>query len=67
MMQDIKINPYQFMVLVVLFSVGTSILIVPSLLASETKQDAWIVATLGTAIGLIVIWLFCLIAQWFPN
>lgn len=66
-MQNIKINPYQFMVLVVLFSVGTSILIVPSFLASETKQDAWIVAILGTAIGLIVIWLFCLIAQWFPD
>lgn len=67
MMQNVKINSYQFLVLVTLFSVGTSILIVPSILASETKQDAWIVSILSTVIGLMVIWLFCVIAQWFPT
>lgn len=67
MMQDVKINSYQFLVLVTLFTIGTSIKILPSGLAAEAKQDAWIAATLGTGIGLLVIWLFCTIAQWFPH
>lgn len=62
-----KISSYQFLILVTLFSIGTSILIIPSALATEAKQDAWIVAILGTLIGLFVLWLFCLIAQWFPH
>jgi len=66
MMQDNKINTYQFLVLVALFTIGTSILIVPSGLAEVAKQDAWIAAILGTGIGLLVIWLFCTIGQWFP-
>ncbi|ATP39661.1 spore gernimation protein [Solibacillus sp. R5-41] len=67
MMQNIKISSYQFLVLVTFFSMGTSILIIPSVLAEGAKQDAWIAAIVGTIIGLIVIWLFCFIAQWFPN
>ncbi|WP_313894091.1 endospore germination permease [Psychrobacillus sp.] len=67
MLPNVKINSYQFLVLVILFTVGTSILIVPSVLAAEAKQDAWIVAIFGTGIGLLVIWLFCTLAQWFPH
>lgn len=67
MMQNVKINPYQFLVLVTLFSLGTSILIIPSVLAEGAKQDAWIAAIFGILIGIFVIWLYCLIAQWFPN
>lgn len=67
MNEKIKINSYQFLNLVVLFTIGTSILIVPSALATGAKQDAWIVAILGTLMGLFVIWLLCLIAQWFPE
>lgn len=67
MMQNVKINSYQFLILVTLFTIGTSILITPSVLATEAKQDAWVVAIVGTVIGLFVIWLFCLIAQWFPH
>lgn len=66
-MQNVKINSHQFLVLVTLFTVGTSILILPLVLAAEAKQDAWIVVIFGMMIGLIVIWLFCLIAQWFPH
>ncbi|MEG0384435.1 MAG: endospore germination permease [Solibacillus sp.] len=67
MMQNIKINAYQFLALVTFFSMGTSILIIPAVLAEGAKQDAWIAAIFGTIIGIIVIWLFCLLAQWFPN
>lgn len=67
MMQNVKINPYQFLVLVTLFSLGTSILIIPSVLAEGAKQDAWIAAIFGILMGILIIWLYCLIAQWFPN
>lgn len=67
MLQNVKINPYQFLILVMFFSMGTSILIIPSVLAKGAKQDAWIAAIFGIVIGIIAIWLFCLIMQWFPN
>jgi spore germination protein KB len=67
MMKDVKINSYQFLVLVTLFTSGSSTFIVPSGLAADAKQDAWIAAILGTGIGLLVIWLFCTLAQWFPH
>ncbi|MFJ7887780.1 endospore germination permease [Lysinibacillus xylanilyticus] len=67
MMQDVKINSYQFLVLVILFTIGTSILTVPSALATVAKQDAWISTIIGTGIGLLVVWLFITIANWFPH
>lgn len=67
MMQNVKISSHQFQVLVTLFSIGTSILVVPSSLAAESKQDAWIAAIFGTVVGLLFIWLFCVLAQLFPN
>ncbi|SDN09533.1 spore germination protein KB [Psychrobacillus sp. OK028] len=67
MMQNVKINSYQFLVLVIFFTVGTSILAVPSALAIVAKHDAWISAILGTALGLLIVWLFTKIGIWFPN
>lgn len=67
MMQNVKINTNQFLILVTLFTIGTSILIVPSGLAAKANQDAWVAAIVGMVIGLVIIWLFCLIAQWFPH
>lgn len=67
MMQKEKINSYQFLVLVIFFSIGTSILNIPSVLAADSKQDAWISAIIGTGIGLLVIWLLTTIGLWFPQ
>jgi spore germination protein KB len=67
MKQDVRLNSYQFLVLVTLFMIGTSILFVPSGLATDAKQDAWIVAIFGTGFSLLVIWLYCTIAEWFPH
>lgn len=66
-MPDIKINSYQFLALVTLFTIGTSILIVPSSLAADAKQDAWIAAIFGTGIGLLVIWLYTILTERFPH
>ncbi|WP_342601221.1 endospore germination permease [Psychrobacillus sp. FSL H8-0483] len=67
MIQNVKINSYQFLILVIFFTIGTSILTVPSVLAAGAKQDAWISAIIGTGIGLLFIWLFITIALWFPH
>ncbi len=67
MMHTIKINSNQFLVLVIFFTIGTSILEVPSVLAVKTNQDAWITAIIGTGIGFLVIWLYTAIALWFPH
>ena len=49
------ISPRQFMFLVILFSVGSSILIVPTPLAANAKQDAWISISISVAIGLLLV------------
>jgi spore germination protein KB len=67
MMQDVKINSYQFLILVIFFTIGTTMLTIPSVIAAGAKQDAWISTIFGTGIGLLIIWLFCTLAQWFPH
>jgi len=67
MMQNVKIDSNQFLVLVIFFTIGTGILEVPSVLAAETKQDAWITAIIGTVIGFLVIWFFTTLGLWFPQ
>ncbi|WP_028559437.1 GerAB/ArcD/ProY family transporter [Paenibacillus pinihumi] len=66
-MEKGKISLYQFKVLVVLFSLGSSILIVPSALASVSRQDGWISSLFGVACGLLLVWLYASLAQRFPD
>lgn len=67
MMQQEQISPFQFLVLVIFFTIGTSILIIPSGLASYANQDAWIASIIGTVFGVLIIWLFTFIGLRFPN
>ena len=62
-----KINVHQFLVLVTLFTIGTTILVVPSGLAAAAKQDAWIVSIVGTGIGFIVIGIFHALVRSYPE
>ncbi len=55
------------MVLVILFTIGTSILTMPSGLASVAKQDGWIAAIIGVGVGLLNIWLYIKLFQQFPS
>ncbi|MDQ0215819.1 spore germination protein KB [Oikeobacillus pervagus] len=66
-MKNEKINAYQFLVIVIFFTIGTSILTVPSGLAEDARQDAWIVAIVGTVLGLFVIWIYNKLGLMFPN
>ncbi|WP_410984941.1 GerAB/ArcD/ProY family transporter [Bacillus cereus] len=66
-MKNEKINSHQFLALVILFTIGTTILIIPADLAAKAKQDAWIASLVGTIIGLFLIWIFNTLVRDFPN
>lgn len=44
--------------MVTMYTVGTTILVIPSGMAAEAKQDAWIGAVIGVAIGLLLVLLY---------
>ncbi len=67
MLKREKISARQFRILVILSFVGTTILLVPSTLAAEAKQDAWIAAILGLVFGLLLVWFYNIVGSLFPN
>ncbi|MEC0276128.1 GerAB/ArcD/ProY family transporter [Peribacillus frigoritolerans] len=67
MVKEIKISARQFEILVILFSIGTTILVIPGSLAQVVKQDAWIAAVFGTGIGLLLVALYIAISRMFPT
>ncbi len=67
MMTTVKISDRQFRILVILFTVGSTILITPATLAKNAKQDAWMVPLVSMAIGLLNIWFFTKVAYLYPD
>lgn len=67
MVRNEKISARQFGILVALYSIGTTILIVPAVLAEEAKQDAWIAALLGVGIGIVLVGLFIAVGSLIPS
>ncbi|MBM7585625.1 spore germination protein KB [Bacillus pakistanensis] len=67
MIENFKISARQFMILVLLYSVGTVILHTPAPLAGYAKQDAWLSSTLGACIGLTFVWLYIRIGRLYPD
>ncbi|WP_028777200.1 GerAB/ArcD/ProY family transporter [Shimazuella kribbensis] len=65
MIRKEKIEYRQFAILVLLYTVGTSVIIAPSMLASYAGQDGWISALLGLGIGLLVVWCYASIGKFF--
>ncbi|MHC0037653.1 GerAB/ArcD/ProY family transporter [Pseudoneobacillus sp. C159] len=67
MLSKVKISASQFAIMVMLNTIGTTILIVPSGLANEAGQDAWIPAVLGVGVGLLVILLYNALGGIYPQ
>lgn len=67
MFENWKISSRQFKYLVILCFIGTSILRIPSGLAADAKQDAWIAALLGILMGLILVWIYTSLGSLYPN
>lgn len=66
-MEKAIIKAAQFKKMVFLFTVGTSIILLPSMLASDAKNDAWFSAILGTAAGIMMIGLYLALANLVPG
>ncbi|MCY9667431.1 GerAB/ArcD/ProY family transporter [Paenibacillus alginolyticus] len=58
MLNDVKISVRQFAVLVMIYTIGTTILVIPSGLAADAKQDAWLAAIIGVGLNLLIVCLF---------
>ncbi|MEW9672527.1 endospore germination permease [Ammoniphilus sp. 3BR4] len=67
MINNEKISERQYILLITLFIVGSSILIIPASLAEDAKQNAWLAAILGSIIGIFLAWLYAGISQLFPE
>ena len=65
--ENFKISARQFAIIVILFSVGTTILVIPGIMAQEVKQDAWIAAVFGIGIGLLLVALYIAVGRMFPT
>ena len=66
-MDNWKISPHQYRNLIILYSIGTSVLITPAGMAADAKQDAWMCIILGTIIGLLWVPLFNLAGNIYPD
>ncbi|QHT63306.1 endospore germination permease [Paenibacillus lycopersici] len=67
MIEEGKINLRQFTILTLLFSLGSSILIVPSGLTGVAKQDGWLGAILGVLGGMLLIGLYVALSNRYPG
>lgn len=65
--KQVKISTYQLLILTILFTIGTAILVIPSVMAATAKQDAWIAALVGVGAGLLLIWLYNTITILYPQ
>ncbi|PAB57763.1 GerAB/ArcD/ProY family transporter [Anaeromicrobium sediminis] len=67
MLDNWKISPRQFKILVIMCFVGTSVLFTPGGLATDAKQDAWLAAIVGTILGLLLVFLYNAIGNHFSH
>ncbi len=66
-MDNDKISARQLSILIMLYCVGSAIIVIPSTLASQAKQDAWISALLSPAIGLLLLPIVIRLSNRFPG
>jgi len=67
MLENGKISIRQFTILVMLITIGDSILVLPSISVFEAKQDAWISGLIGVAVGLLSVYIFSMVGRLYPQ
>ena len=67
MLEKGRISVNDFRVLVIIFSIGSSIILTPSLLADLSHQDGWIAYLLAIMAGLCIIFLYNRLASHYPE
>ena len=67
MLEKGKINAGEFLILVIAFTIGSTILDIPSLLIGVSRQDAWIASALTTFLSLSFIFIYNQIATLYSS
>lgn len=67
MLEKGKISSGEFLILVIIFTIGGSILNVPALLVNLAKQDAWISYLITTLVSLCFVFLYNKLASIYPS
>ncbi|WP_208590970.1 GerAB/ArcD/ProY family transporter [Gracilibacillus suaedae] len=63
----VQLSVSQFTVLVISFSLGSSVLILPAILTKISKNDAWITMLIGIGISVLLVYLYNQIATISPR
>ncbi|MDR9793212.1 endospore germination permease [Aeribacillus pallidus] len=67
MLDNGKITANQYKMLVLLFTIGSSILVAPTALVNDAKQDAWIATIFTVIISILLVLMYIKIYSIFPN
>ncbi|MEC1069272.1 GerAB/ArcD/ProY family transporter [Priestia megaterium] len=67
MLNEINISAAQFRKLVTLYSIGSTIIVVPAAITADAHQDAWIAALFGVASSIGLVFLFTSLGNMFPT
>ncbi|KNH16495.1 spore gernimation protein [Priestia megaterium] len=67
MHSQMKLSAAQFRILVIFYSLGDTILVVPGSLTADSKQEAWIPAILGVGVGVLLVWMYIKLSSLYPN
>ncbi|MEK4234389.1 MULTISPECIES: GerAB/ArcD/ProY family transporter [Paenibacillus] len=67
MLEKGKISIRQLTILVMLLTIGDSILVIPPSTTHYAKQNAWISSLIGMIVGLLAIFLYSKFAKLYPN
>lgn len=67
MLEGGKISVRQLTILVMLVTIGDSILVLPSIPTFYAQQDAWISSFIGMTAGLLAVCMFCMVGQLHPH
>ncbi|TAH63342.1 MAG: spore gernimation protein [Gottschalkiaceae bacterium] len=66
-MERFRISSKQFSIIVAVFTIGTTILVTPGVVANRAKQDSWMVPLIGIGVGVLIILLHTSIAKLYPQ
>lgn len=66
-MGEVKISVKQFTILVIMYTLGSSALVIPSTLATFAKSNAWISSIFALGIGILFVVLYSKISTAYPN
>ena len=62
-----KISIRQFTILVMIITIGDSILVLPSITVFKAQQDAWISSLIGVTLGLFAVYIFSRVGKIYPH